>query len=161
MAAVREAENDPLVRQSGADVVIISAEAAGRMLGVATQSPAVSGLIEDLLAYGKGLDVYERAIQPEEVGKPLVQGDELVVAAVVRDGTYLTPAPTPTSPRCGRATGWCSYSLRPGGNSEAVGELQAVGGEQVGVGEQLPGGAVGDDHARRRGSTARAHSSSA
>ena len=79
----------PLLRQSGADVVIISAEAAGRMLGVAAQSPAVSSLIEDLLAYGKGLDVYERAIQPTEVGKPLVQGEELVVA-VVRDGTYLT-----------------------------------------------------------------------
>lgn len=91
VAAVREAENDPLVRQSGADVVIISAEAAGRMLGVATQSPAVSSLIEDLLAYGKGLDVYERAILPSEVGKPPVQGEELVVA-VVRDGTYLTYA---------------------------------------------------------------------
>jgi voltage-gated potassium channel len=89
VAAVREAENDPLVRQSGADVVITSAEAAGRMLGVATQSPAVSYLIEDLLAYGKGLDVYERAVLPSEVGKPLVQGEELMVA-VVRDGLYLT-----------------------------------------------------------------------
>lgn len=91
VAAVREAENDPLVRQSGADVVITSAEAAGRMLGVATQSPAVSSLIEDLLAYGKGLDLYERAVLPSETGKPPVQGEELVVA-VVRDGRLMTYA---------------------------------------------------------------------
>ncbi len=91
VAAVREAENDPLVRQSGADVVITSAEAAGRMLGVATQSPAVSCLIEDLLAYGKGLDLYERAVLPSETGKPPVQGEELVVA-VVRDDVVMTYA---------------------------------------------------------------------
>jgi voltage-gated potassium channel len=61
------------------------------MLGVATQSPAVSSLIEDLLAYGKGLDLYERAVLPSEAGKPPVQGEELVVA-VVRDGKIMTYA---------------------------------------------------------------------
>jgi len=93
VAAVRESENDPLVRQSGADVVITSAEAAGRMLGVATQSPAVSALIEDLLAYGKGLDLYERPVLAEEIGRPPAQGEELTVA-VVRDGR-LTPYTDP------------------------------------------------------------------
>ncbi|TXK35741.1 TrkA family potassium uptake protein [Nonomuraea sp. C10] len=91
VAAVREAENDPLVRQSGADVVITSAEAAGRMLGVATQSPAVSALIQDLLTYGKGVDLRERLVRPEEVGGPPVKGEELPVA-VVRDGHMFTYA---------------------------------------------------------------------
>lgn len=85
VAAVREAENDPLVRRSGADVVITSAEAAGRMMAVATQSPAVSALIQDLLAYGKGVDLRERDVRPEEAGGPPVHGEELTVA-VVRDG---------------------------------------------------------------------------
>ncbi|GGO68077.1 potassium channel family protein [Nonomuraea cavernae] len=91
VAAVREAENDPLVRQSGADVVITSSEAAGRMLGVATQSPAVSTLIEDFLAYGRGLDLFERAVAPEEVGRPPSACEEIVVA-VVRGREVMTYA---------------------------------------------------------------------
>ncbi|MEV0581486.1 potassium channel family protein [Nonomuraea sp. NPDC050310] len=91
VAAVREAENDPLVRQSGADVVITSSDAAGRMLGVATQSPAVSALIEDFLVYGKGLDLYERPVKESEVGHPPADGDEIVVA-VVREGRVRTYA---------------------------------------------------------------------
>ncbi|MEU8251508.1 NAD-binding protein [Nonomuraea sp. NPDC048916] len=91
VAAVREAENDPLVRQSGADVVITSSEAAGRMLGVATQSPAVSTLIEDFLAYGKGLDLFERPVATEEVGRPPAASDEIVVA-VVRGREVMTYA---------------------------------------------------------------------
>jgi voltage-gated potassium channel len=94
VAAVREAENEPLVRQSGADVVITSSEAAGRMLGVATQSPAVSVLIEDFLVYGRGLDLYERPAASGEVGKSPKDCGEIVVA-VVREGkvfAYADPA---------------------------------------------------------------------
>lgn len=91
VAAVREAENDPLVRQSGANVVITSSDAAGRMLGVATQSPAVSALIEDFLVYGRGLDLYEREVAPDEVGRSVRECGEVVVA-VVRDGEVMTYA---------------------------------------------------------------------
>lgn len=91
VAAVREAENDPLVRQSGADVVITSSDAAGRMLGVATQSPAVSALIEDFLVYGKGLDLYERDVNTDEIGKPVRECGEVVVA-VMRNGELMTYA---------------------------------------------------------------------
>ncbi|GAA0947655.1 potassium channel family protein [Nonomuraea longicatena] len=89
VAAVRESENDPLVRQSGADVVITSSEAAGRMLGVATQSPAVSALIEDFLVFGKGLDLYERGVEADEVGRAPADCADTVVA-VVRDGGVRT-----------------------------------------------------------------------
>ncbi|GIH25456.1 NAD-binding protein of Kef-type K+ transporter [Acrocarpospora phusangensis] len=85
VAAVRESENDPLVRRSGADVVITSSEATGRMLGVATQSPAVSTLIEDFLVYGHGLDLYERPVSAAEVGQPPSRAEGMVIA-VVRDG---------------------------------------------------------------------------
>ena len=40
-AGVRETENVHLLRQSGADSVVVSAETAGRLLGVATTTPNV------------------------------------------------------------------------------------------------------------------------
>src|SRR5690348_102534 len=46
VAAVREAENVHLVRQSGASQVIVSSETAGRMLGMATQTPSIVEMIE-------------------------------------------------------------------------------------------------------------------
>jgi voltage-gated potassium channel len=88
VAAVREAENVPLLRQSGADVVITSSETAGRLLGVATVHRLVADVIEDLLAHGKGLDLVERALRPEEVGRAPGDLSDLVLA-VLRDGERL------------------------------------------------------------------------
>jgi len=87
-AAVRESENVPLLRQSGADHVVTSSEAAGRLLGVSTTQPSVGEVIEDLLEQGSGLDLVEREVHPDEVGGPLgaVRAPAL---AVVRDGRLL------------------------------------------------------------------------
>jgi voltage-gated potassium channel len=60
VASVHEAENAPLVRQSGANTVITSADTAGQLLGVSTISPRVGEVVMDLLAYGEGIDVVER-----------------------------------------------------------------------------------------------------
>lgn len=68
VAAVREAENADLVMQSGANSVITSSDAAGRLLGLATDSPSTVALVEDLIAFGHGLDLVERDVLPEEVG---------------------------------------------------------------------------------------------
>ncbi|MEU8117105.1 NAD-binding protein [Spirillospora sp. NPDC049024] len=87
-AAVRESENAPLLRQSGADHVVTSSEAAGRLLGVSTTQPNVGEVIEDLLDQGSGLDLVEREVLPEEVGRPLgAVGDPAL--AVVRGGRLL------------------------------------------------------------------------
>ncbi|MCI0688906.1 MAG: potassium channel family protein [Sporichthyaceae bacterium] len=88
VAAVRESENVPLVRQSGADAVITSSEAAGRLLGVATASPAVSDVFDDLLNQGKGLDLIERKVTADEVGRPL-HADRDIVLAVVRGSVIM------------------------------------------------------------------------
>ncbi|RAY13188.1 Ion channel protein [Actinomadura craniellae] len=87
-AAVRESENVPLLRQSGADYVITSSEAAGRLLGMSTTQPSVSQVIEDLLEQGRGLDLVEREVRLEEVGKS-VQEMGAPVIALVRDGRTL------------------------------------------------------------------------
>ena len=68
VAAVREEQNAHLLRQGGANSVITSSDAAGRLLGVATQFPRVSEVLEDLLSVGEGLDILERPVEPADVG---------------------------------------------------------------------------------------------
>ena len=84
VAAVREQENVPLMRQSGADSVITSSDAVGRLLGLSSLSPTLGSVMEDLLTYGEGLEVAERDILVAEVGKPPQSLPDQVIA-VVRD----------------------------------------------------------------------------
>jgi voltage-gated potassium channel len=94
IVAVREEDNVPLLRQSGADAVITSSEAVGRLLGLSAVSPNLGEVLEDLLTYGHGLEVAERPILGREVGKqPSALPDRVV--SVIRDGTvyrYYDPA---------------------------------------------------------------------
>ena len=85
VAAVRESENADLLTQSGADSVITSSDAAGRLLGLATSSPSTVALVEDLIAFGHGLDLVERDVAPHEVGTD-PRAVSTPVLAVVRDG---------------------------------------------------------------------------
>ncbi|MFC7218068.1 potassium channel family protein [Streptomyces polyrhachis] len=87
-AAVREEENAPLLRQSGADAVITSSSAAGRLLGLSVLSPSASAVLEDLIVQGSGLDLEERPADPEDVGRSPRELADLIVA-VVRDGEVL------------------------------------------------------------------------
>ncbi|MEU5881593.1 NAD-binding protein [Spirillospora sp. NPDC047279] len=87
-ASVRESENLQLLRQSGADHVVTSSEAAGRLLGVSTSEPNVSQIIEDLLDQGSGLDLIEREVTVDELGKPLRAIREPALA-LVREGRTL------------------------------------------------------------------------
>lgn len=101
VVAVREQDNVPLVRQSGADSVITSSEAVGRLLGLSTLSPSLGSVLEDLLAYGEGLEVAERPLLPRELGKQPQQLPDQVVA-VIRDGyVYRYYEPTVTQLQAG------------------------------------------------------------
>ncbi|MCT9074971.1 potassium channel family protein [Streptomyces fulvoviolaceus] len=82
VAAVREEENAPLLKQSGADAVITSASAAGRLLGLSVLSPAAGMVMEDLIQQGSGLDIVERPVIKAEVGKGPRETDDLVVSVV-------------------------------------------------------------------------------
>ncbi|CUR57230.1 TrkA-N domain protein [metagenome] len=84
VAAVREEENVPLMKQSGADSVITSADAVGRLLGLSTLSPTLGSVMEDLMTYGEGLEVAERELLVNEVGKQPQQLPDQVIS-VVRD----------------------------------------------------------------------------
>jgi voltage-gated potassium channel len=84
VAAVREQENVPLMRQSGANSVITSSDAVGRLLGLSSLSPTLGAVMEDLLTYGEGLEVAERDLLVTEVGRqPQSLPDQVI--GVVRD----------------------------------------------------------------------------
>jgi voltage-gated potassium channel len=96
VASVREHENAPLMKQSGADSVITSSDAVGRLLGLSSMSPTLGAVMEDLLTYGEGLEVAERELLVSEVGQqPQSLPDQVI--AVVRDETvhhYYDPVVT-------------------------------------------------------------------
>lgn len=88
IASVREAENQHLLRQSGADSVVVSSETAGRLLGIATSTPSVVEIIEDLLTPDAGFAIAEREVEHKEVGgSPRHLPD--IVLGVVRNGKLL------------------------------------------------------------------------
>ncbi|GGN25106.1 NAD-binding protein of Kef-type K+ transporter [Lentzea pudingi] len=93
VASVRERENEHLLKQSGADSVVVSSETAGRLLGMATATPSVVAMVEDLLTPDAGLAIAERDVEKGEIGgSPRHLPD--IVLGVVRNGKlYRVDAP--------------------------------------------------------------------
>ncbi len=87
-AAAREEQNIDILRQGGADVVIPTAESAGRLLGLAIIAPNAGEVIEDLLEPVAGLQISERQVKPEDVGlapaRLTARGE--IVLTVIRNG---------------------------------------------------------------------------
>ena len=94
VAAARELENAPLLRRSGADVVLTSSGATGRMMGLAAVAPHYVQVVEELLEIGSGLDLVERAIDAANAGSlaNYSRPGELVVA-VFRDDELVARNP--------------------------------------------------------------------
>ncbi|TQF73219.1 potassium channel family protein [Rhodococcus spelaei] len=85
VAAIRETDNSHLLRQSGADSVVVSSETAGRLLGIARTTPTVVEMVEDLLTPEAGFAIAEREVERDEIGgSPRHLSD--IVLGVVRDG---------------------------------------------------------------------------
>jgi voltage-gated potassium channel len=89
VAAARESQNADILRQSGANNVIPTAESAGRLMSLSLMSSTAGELMEDLLDSGRGLEVVERDITREELGLSPMDLDAAgqIVLAVVRGGT--------------------------------------------------------------------------
>lgn len=83
VASVREHDNGSLLRQSGADEVVTSSDTVGRLMGLSSLSPHVGTVLEDLLTAGDGLEVHQRKVTAEEVGRdPATLVGERVMAVV-------------------------------------------------------------------------------
>jgi voltage-gated potassium channel len=87
VVAVREDINASLMRQSGANAVVTSSEAVGRLLGLSAVSPNLGTIIDDLLTSNEGLEVGERPITKEEIGRSPSEVNGERVIAVVRNKT--------------------------------------------------------------------------
>ena len=90
VVAVREDDNASLLRQSGANAVVTSSEAVGRLLGLSAVSPNLGIVIEDLLSSKEGLEVGERQVTKDEVG---MAPDEVARRPGDRRGPQQDPAP--------------------------------------------------------------------
>ena len=80
----REDANAALMRSAGANAVITSSEAVGRLLGLSAVSPHLGVAIQELLSTREGLDLHERPVTAEEVGRTADEMSQPVLA-VVRD----------------------------------------------------------------------------
>jgi len=87
VVAVRDSLNVPLIRQSGADAVVTSSDAVGRLMGLSSISPQLGEVIEDLLAAGEGLEVTQRLVRREEEGRRPDELEGEKVVAIVRNRT--------------------------------------------------------------------------
>lgn len=87
VVACREHENVQLLRQSGANAVVTSSDAVGRLMALSSVNPYVGDTIDDLLSSGEGLEVAQRPVTSEEAGlsPTAVTGEQ--VLAVVRNKT--------------------------------------------------------------------------
>ncbi|WP_084705951.1 potassium channel family protein [Prauserella rugosa] len=113
LASVREAENVHLLKQSGADQVVVSSETAGRLLGMATRTPLVVDMVEDLLTPETGLAIAERPVTPaEEGGSPRHLPD--TVLGLVRAGQlYRVDAPEADALEPGDRLLYVRHTARP------------------------------------------------
>ncbi|MFT4108657.1 potassium channel family protein [Propionicimonas sp.] len=85
VVAVRDSLNLPLVRQSGADQVVTSSDAVGRLMGLSSLSPELGEVIEDLLSAGDGLEVVQRLVTRDEEGRRPDELEGEKVLGIVRN----------------------------------------------------------------------------
>ena len=126
VSAVREQENVPLMKQSGADSVITSSDAVGRLLGLSSLSPTLGSVMEDLLTYGEGLEVAERDLLVTEVGKQPQSLPDQVISVVRDEKVYRYFDPVVTQLARGdrlivvRPAKELPWAPRPGTHNEAL-----------------------------------------
>jgi len=91
VVSAREAVNADILRQSGANTVIPTAESAGHLMGMSLVAPTAGELMEDLLDSTGGLGVVERDVLPTEIGRKPgdIDTSGQIVLAVVRGTTVM------------------------------------------------------------------------
>lgn len=67
--SVREEENEPIAREAGADVIINSVNLGGQLLAGSTAGPHLADYVADLVTRGGRVELRERLVLPEEVGR--------------------------------------------------------------------------------------------
>jgi len=87
ISRVNEIENIKILRQSGADHIITPSITGGRLMVLALKNQLSAKLLDDLLTSGYGVDVNEREVTMEEIGKKPKDILRIVVIEVARGDT--------------------------------------------------------------------------
>jgi voltage-gated potassium channel len=86
VARVEEAENEKLLRQSGANTTVLPSRVGGILMADSVESAHLAAYVMDLISAGGRVTLTERAPHPNEIGRsPIEVGDSLIVR-VLRDG---------------------------------------------------------------------------
>ncbi len=101
IAAAREDENAPLLKQSGAHHVVVSSSNAGRLLGLSTSAPPLIDVVEDLLTPGTGMALAMRSALRAEVGQLTKDLSEVVIAVYRRGQIESAAGPVPLTVETG------------------------------------------------------------
>ena len=138
VASVREQENVPLMRQSGANSVITSSDAVGRLLGLSSMSPQLGSVMEDLMTYGEGLEVaYDLGADGRGTSTIRLDDGTTCTAEVEAGflGADMVVIQELSDPQCSDGTAF--------DRSEVVCTLDAAGGPPQCTGRQPGGNAYG------------------
>jgi voltage-gated potassium channel len=84
VARVEEAENDKLVRQSGANSTVLPSRVGGILMADSVESSHMAAYVMDLISAGGQVTLVEREPLPEEIGRRPIESQSLIVR-VVRD----------------------------------------------------------------------------
>ncbi len=82
LTAARESAHADLLRDSGADAVVVSSEAAERLLSLSASQPSTATVLDALITRDGRLTLTERDVQPREVGRAAQDLDAPVVAVL-------------------------------------------------------------------------------
>jgi voltage-gated potassium channel len=83
---IRSQDNEPLARQAGADTVINPASFAGLLLASSTEGSQIATYLNDLAASGGNVVLRERAVTPDETGRPLAEIHTGLGVRIFREG---------------------------------------------------------------------------
>jgi voltage-gated potassium channel len=89
VARVEEAENEKLVRQSGADATVLPSRVGGLLMADSLESSAVVSAVMDLISAGGRITLVERAARPDEVGRLPAEIVDSLIVRVLRDAQEL------------------------------------------------------------------------
>jgi voltage-gated potassium channel len=89
VARVEEAENDKLLRQSGASSTVLPSRVGGILMADSVESPHLATYVMDLISAGGQVTLAEREPRPEEIGRrPVDLGQSLIVRVIRGAQTY-------------------------------------------------------------------------
>jgi voltage-gated potassium channel len=91
IVSAKEEENVKLFRQGGAQTIISPATYGGYMLAAAVDQQYLADYLEDFLTAGGQVNIVERPVEAEDIGKTAKDLQPNVLLRVYRHGTILSP----------------------------------------------------------------------